>query len=65
MHVLSAGLGVDQMALPRNVASLIPPVYRRRAPASPLPQQRTAVSESAARALAPWADRLDLPGMDT
>ncbi len=65
MHVLSAGLGVDQLELPTNVAGLIPRVYRQQAPASPLPHQRSAVSESDARALAPWARRMELPGMDT
>jgi hypothetical protein len=65
MHMLSAGLGVDQMELPGDLASLMPPVYQHHMPGSPLPQQRTAVSESDAEALAPWADRMELPGLDT
>ena len=65
MHVLSAGLGVDQLELPGDLASVMPPVYQQHTPGSPLPQQRAAVGESEAEALAPLADRMELPGLDS
>jgi uncharacterized protein YidB (DUF937 family) len=65
MHMLSAGLGVDQMELPGDLASVMPLADQHRTPGSPLPQQRAAVSESEAEALAPWADGMELPGLDS
>jgi hypothetical protein len=65
MHVLSAGLGIDQLELPGDLASVMPPDYQQRAPGSALPEQRAAVSESQAEALAPWAGRMELPGLDS
>ena len=62
----TAGLGVDQLALPSDLAAVIPPIYQHHAaPAPLLPRPRIEVTESEAVDLHRWADRMQLPGIDT
>ena len=66
MHNSTAGLGVDQLALPRDLAAVIPPISQHdAAPHRLLPRQRIAVTESEAADLHRWADRMQLPGIGT
>jgi hypothetical protein len=66
MHNRTAGLGVDQLALPNDLAALIPPIYQHdAAPQALMPQQRIEVTESVAAELHRWADSMQLPGIDT
>jgi hypothetical protein len=66
MHNSTAGLGVDQLALPNDLATVIPPIYQHDAAPHPmLPPPRIEVTESEAVDLHRWADRMQLPGIDT
>lgn len=62
MHELSAGLGIDQLELPGDLADVLPPLNQPAAH-SAVPVQRHSVSDSTAAALVPWAKQLEVPGL--
>ena len=65
MHNRTAGLGVDQLALPNDLAAVIPPIYQHdAAPQALVPGQRTEVTEWEAAELYRWANSMQLPGID-
>lgn len=66
MQNSTAGLGVDQLALPSDLAAAIPPIYQHDAAPDPLlPRPRVEVTEAEAADLHRWVDRMQLPGVDT